>query len=56
VSGCTGLTFDPTVESLRQTVEEFDPTEFDTKTIQQYAEQYRFETFAEGIREVVFDE
>lgn len=54
-TGSTGLTFDPTVESLRQAVEEFDPTEFDAKTIQQYAEQYRFETFAEELREIVFD-
>ncbi|GGL22019.1 mannosyltransferase [Halarchaeum grantii] len=53
--GVTGLTFDPTVESLRATVGEFDPADFDAETIRQHGDQYRYEAFAEGLREVVFE-
>jgi glycosyltransferase involved in cell wall biosynthesis len=54
-TGITGLTFDPTVESLRKTVETFDPADFDSETIQQYAEQYRYEAFADDLRSIVFE-
>lgn len=54
-SGTTGLTFDPTVKSIRKTVQAFDPGEFDAEMIQQHAEQYRYETFADGLREIVLE-
>jgi len=51
----TGLTFDPAVEALRETVKAFDADTFDTKTIQEHARQYRYEAFTEGLRDVVFE-
>ena len=54
-TGTTGLSFDPTVKSIRKTVEAFDPTQFDAKTIQQYAEQYSYDTFADQLCEVVLE-
>ncbi|CDK40699.1 glycosyltransferase [Halorubrum sp. AJ67] len=53
--GVTGLLFDPSVESLRETVRAFDPSQFDRETIQSVAEQYRYETFEADLREVVFE-
>ncbi|WP_348611320.1 glycosyltransferase [Halobaculum rarum] len=53
--GLTGLTFGPTVESLRNTIRTFDPADFDAHRIQEFAEQYRYEVFEEGLREVVFE-
>jgi len=53
--GVTGLLFDPSVESLRETVRAFDPSQFDPETIQSITEQYRYETFEADLREVVFE-
>ncbi|UPV74291.1 glycosyltransferase [Halorussus limi] len=49
----TGLLFEPTVESLRETVRQFDPEKFDADRILEIAEQYRYEEFQDRLREVV---
>jgi len=51
--GVTGVTFDPTVESLRKTVRSFDPNQFDPDRIRTFAERYRYEHFESGLRDVV---
>jgi glycosyltransferase involved in cell wall biosynthesis len=51
--GITGHTFDPTVESLKTTIEAFDPREFDASEIQAVAEQYSYEQFESRLRAVV---
>ncbi|WP_231184935.1 glycosyltransferase [Haladaptatus sp. DYF46] len=53
VEGKTGLGFAPTVRSLRETVEAFDPDDFDTDDIQEFARRYDRRTFAQSLREVV---
>lgn len=49
----TGKHCQPTVEGIRKTVQRFDPKHFDTRVIQQYADRYSREKFAEGLRAVV---
>ncbi|MFC4356337.1 glycosyltransferase [Halobium salinum] len=51
--GVTGLLFDPTVESVRATVRDFDAADFDADAIQARAEPYAYEHFAAGLRRVV---
>lgn len=49
----TGIAFDPTVESLREAVRRFDPTDFDAETIRQAAEAYEVDTFRDRLQELV---
>jgi len=51
--GITGNTFEPTVTSLRKTIQNFDPDVFSVKQIQSYAERYNYEEFAAGLRKEV---
>jgi len=53
--GETGLLFDPTVESLRETVRLFDPDVFDADEIAASAAPYQRPAFAARLREVVTD-
>lgn len=53
--GETGLLFEPTVESIRETVRAFDPDEFDGEHIRSVAERYSAETFETDLRAVVRD-
>jgi len=50
----TGIRFEPTIESLRDSVREFDPNDFDTDEIQRFAQRYRYSEFEDGLRDVVF--
>lgn len=54
--GVTGLGFEPTVASLRETVQSFDSSDFDTEEIQRHAEGYQYDTFVTELREVVLDD
>ncbi|KYH25540.1 glycosyltransferase Gtf1 [Halalkalicoccus paucihalophilus] len=51
--GVTGLRFEPTVGSLRETVRAFDSRDFDSREIREVAERYRYERFERDLREVV---
>jgi glycosyltransferase involved in cell wall biosynthesis len=51
--GVTGRLFEPTVESVRETVRAFDPDDFDGEEIRDRAEKYRYEAFESGVRRVV---
>lgn len=51
--GVTGLTFEPTVESIQETVRGFDPTDFDSERIQSVAERYNKDTFEADLWEVI---
>jgi len=51
--GRTGLLFEPTVESIRDTVRRFDPADFDPVEIRQAARRYEYDRFAENLRAVV---
>ena len=51
--GKTGLTFEPTVESIRETVRKFDPGAFDASEIRDFAARYQYDTFARKLLEVV---
>lgn len=53
VEGETGLSFEPTVESLRETVRAFDPDEFDASEIRSFAARYQYDTFARNLLAVV---
>jgi glycosyltransferase involved in cell wall biosynthesis len=53
VEGRTGVRFDPSVESLREAVERFDPDDFDADEIRQFARRYDRATFAESLFELV---
>ncbi|WP_226007630.1 glycosyltransferase [Natrinema salinisoli] len=52
-SGRTGLLFEPTIESLREAVRQFDPAAFDPKEIRAEARRYEYDRFADGLREIV---
>jgi glycosyltransferase involved in cell wall biosynthesis len=51
--GVTGYRFEPTVEALQTTLDRFDPSDFDTETIQQAGTPYTHEAFADGLVEVI---
>ncbi|MFD1562996.1 glycosyltransferase [Haloarchaeobius amylolyticus] len=51
--GRTGLCFEPTVASIRETVRQFDPDDFDSVEIRQAARRYEYDRFAENLRAVV---
>jgi len=51
--GRTGLCFEPTVASIRETVRQFDPDDFDPVEIRQAARRYEYDRFAEDLRTVV---
>jgi len=51
--GRTGLCFEPTVSSIRETVRQFDPDDFDPVEIRQAARRYEYDRFAEDLRAVV---
>nr|WP_234402871.1 glycosyltransferase [Halarchaeum acidiphilum] len=53
--GVTGVTFEPTVESLRETIRSFNADTFDSEEIERFAERYDYEEFEKGLREVVSD-
>ena len=53
VEGTTGLRFEPTVASLRETVRRFDPDEFDADEIRDFAGRYDYASFAENLQTVV---
>ncbi|WP_458186846.1 glycosyltransferase [Haladaptatus sp. NG-WS-4] len=53
VDGKTGLRFEPTVASLRDSIDRFDPDDFDSTEIQRFAERYDRATFARTLRNVV---
>lgn len=52
--GINGETFEPTVESLRATLEAFDPQAYDSAEIAERAGQYSYEAFERGIVEAVY--
>ncbi|ELZ19442.1 group 1 glycosyl transferase [Haloterrigena salina JCM 13891] len=52
-SARTGLLFEPTIESIRETVRRFDPDDFDSAEIRAEARRYEYDRFAAGLREVV---
>jgi glycosyltransferase involved in cell wall biosynthesis len=52
-SGVTGERFEPTVESVRETVESFDAEQYDGDEIQRQAERYRYGEFESGLVRVV---
>jgi len=49
----TGLRFDPSVNSLRTVLDEFDSMDFDTDEIQRSAEQYSYNNFEAEIETIV---
>jgi glycosyltransferase involved in cell wall biosynthesis len=51
--GVTGELFEPTVDSIRATVREFDPAEYNTENIQDEAHKYRYEKFENQLRSLV---
>ncbi|SEA38013.1 Glycosyltransferase involved in cell wall bisynthesis [Haloplanus vescus] len=51
--GITGLHFDPTVDSLKATLDEFDSADFDANEIQRSAEQYSYENFETKLEAIV---
>jgi glycosyltransferase involved in cell wall biosynthesis len=53
--GQTGLVFDSTVSSLRETIREFEPTDFDPEEIREFAERYEYEKFEEQLRETIYE-
>ncbi|WP_244605354.1 glycosyltransferase [Halorhabdus rudnickae] len=53
--GVTGIPFEPTVESLRDAIRTFDPSEFDRAKIQEFAKRYRYEQFETKLQSVVYD-
>ncbi len=54
-NGVTGLTFEPTVDSLRDAIHRFSPEAFDSKRIQETAEKYSYDTFESRLRESVVE-
>jgi glycosyltransferase involved in cell wall biosynthesis len=52
--GVTGHTFDPTVESLRAAVRDFEASEFDTEEIEARGRKYDYDTFERGLRSAVY--
>lgn len=53
--GVTGELFDPTTESIRETVQSFDPDDYGTDVILDRAEKYSYETFAQELTDAVVD-
>ncbi|QLG48851.1 glycosyltransferase [Natrinema halophilum] len=51
--GRTGLLFEPTVASIRETVRRFDPADFDPVEIRQAARCYEYDCFEENLKAVV---
>ena len=51
--GVTGMTFEPTIESIRETVRAFDSIVYDQSEIQRIGSKYGIEYFREQLREVV---
>ncbi|MGA9401889.1 glycosyltransferase [Haladaptatus sp.] len=51
--GVTGELFEPTIESVRETVRTFDPERYDEDVIRKHAENYSYESFQQGLRDVV---
>ena len=49
--GRTGLCFEPTVASIRETVRRFDPDDFDPVEIRQAARRYEYDRFSEVVAE-----
>ena len=53
--GITGMTFEPTVYSLQEIVNSFDPADYDGENIRARAKRYSYEAFKLGIRDAVLD-
>ncbi|WP_227375466.1 glycosyltransferase [Haladaptatus halobius] len=53
VEGTTGLRFEPTVASLRDAIDRFDPHDFDAAEIRRFAERYDRTTFADSLLNLV---
>ncbi|WP_458206995.1 glycosyltransferase [Haladaptatus sp. NG-SE-30] len=53
VEGKTGLRFEPTIASLRDAIDRFDPDDFDSDEIQRFAERYDRATFADSLLNLV---
>jgi glycosyltransferase involved in cell wall biosynthesis len=51
--GTTGISFEPSVESLISAIRSFDPAEFNADEIQATAEQYSYEQFKSRLQAVV---
>ncbi|WP_049921426.1 glycosyltransferase [Halopiger djelfimassiliensis] len=51
--GRTGMCFEPTVASLRETVRRFDSDDFDPVEIREEARRYEYDRFAERLRGIV---
>ncbi|WP_139136046.1 glycosyltransferase, partial [Haladaptatus sp. W1] len=51
--GVTGELFEPNRESIREVVQGFDSTKYDSDVIQQQAERYSYESFQDGLWDVV---
>ncbi|WP_430504726.1 glycosyltransferase [Haloparvum sp. PAK95] len=51
--GDTGTTFNPNVESIRKTVHEFEPLEYDSETIQSVAEKYQYDQFESSLNSII---
>lgn len=51
--GTTGITFEPSVESLISAIRSFDPADFNADEIQATAEQYSYEQFKSRLQAVV---
>lgn len=49
----TGLLFDPTVESIRETIDSFDKREFDTDEIIQRGKVYKEDNFKQELRAII---
>ncbi|WP_458204407.1 glycosyltransferase [Haladaptatus sp. NG-SE-30] len=54
--GVTGELFEPSVNSIRKTIEAFDSAKYDSVMIKECAQKYCYETFREGLRKSVFNE
>ncbi|MFC7045583.1 glycosyltransferase [Halobacteriaceae archaeon GCM10025711] len=54
--GVTGLTFEPDVASLRETIRSFEPAAFDSGEIQAFAERYDYDVFEQQLVDIVLHE
>lgn len=54
--GVTGERFQPTVDSVRGAVREFDASQYDSEEIQSVAQRYSYEEFEDGLNRVVEEE
>ena len=53
IDGETGSLFEPTVDSIRRTVRQFEPDDFSSNTISKQAEKYRYRQFEHDVSTVI---